>query len=254
MYKRQLLGFSLTCGEGKRWSVDAAVSKIVPETLSRYRTSMPYSLWRRVCMQALHAMHGQLTCIAQQARDGRLHTHNASEKVWSPHGDWDAADGESDSADQTAQHAEPNACAPRTSTKAGEVATGATHVFVAPDSATSSRDTCSHHGGAAAVPRGHRTVVVASKKLGQEGAEALDQRPCGPGMCGAHGMHACEPTGESSLETGGGDRGARECSWEQLQEVVTATLRLIYRLIRQQVLQGDACEKGQHSPSSQVRF
>lgn len=98
------------------------------------------------------------------------------------------------------------------------------------DGNTCSGDTCSHL---------HTVVGTEDDSAEQAAGLPLMQRPCGPGMCGAHGMRATDAVGLA----GCGERGAGECSWGQLQEVVTATLRLIHNLVRGEVLRGDELQK-----------
>lgn len=212
---RSLLRFCLTCGEGARRPVGTAVATTVPRVLSKYRKELPYSLWRRVCMQALHAMHRQLTCIDQRERDGHLHAHNACSHEWSPHDDWRIQDSDGiDKLQETTQDVKNehvDAC-----TTCDGVATGVNRTEAG--KGEPSGDTSSHCN------------VTTGIDETQEDAP-LKRRPCMPGMCGACGMHASLPQG------GGG--GTEECRWEELPGVVTATLRLIHALVREEVLRGD---------------
>jgi hypothetical protein len=68
-----LLKFSLTCGEGHRRAVGAAVSEILPSVLTRYRHVMPYSLWRRGYLTAVHGIRKQLATIHMREGNGCMH-------------------------------------------------------------------------------------------------------------------------------------------------------------------------------------
>jgi hypothetical protein len=203
---QSLLRLSLSCGEGQRYPVGAAVTKTVESVITRYREKMPYALWRRVCMQALHGLCGQLMCIREQDRDGVMHSHKSCHSAANPSSRCDTGN------DTRTQ-------------KEGEGQTNS--------------------------QQGHvRETGIDPQE------QPLEMRPCTPGMCGATGMHGDTQDwrrDEEAEGVAGGVGAQQECTWEQLPSTVTAMLRLIHSLLREQVLQWDASSAGELFASSRRR-
>lgn len=228
------LQYCLTCGEGQRWPVGDAVARTVPAMLEKYRKQLPYGSWRRVCMQALHAMHGQLACIQQRKEGGPVHSHETQKAEAAPEvGASTAVDGGSNA---NSHGTDTDACRECTSHGASGVATSA-------KDAQGSGDSSSHSSSHRSVPSGQGARCAGSNSNSNSNQKTLklkenprvqgmELRPCMPGMCGAHGICNDAPTEGQS-----GD--AIECSWCILPQVVTATLHAVYHQMRLQVVSGD---------------